>query len=78
MKGINTSELEQAQARCELALYAGNLGLWGWHVPSGKVVFNQRWCEMLGWTIDEIKQNVSSWSDRVHPNDWGIIPVTLI
>lgn len=78
MSNINASELEQANERLELALYGGNLGMWDWHMPSGKVIFNQRWCEMLGWRLDEVAEEASSWSDRVHPDDWAIINASLI
>jgi PAS domain S-box-containing protein len=63
--------------RMELALRGGDLGMWDWHVPSGTVVFNERWCTMLGYRLDEIKPHVESGRQRVHPDDWATINVAL-
>lgn len=70
--------LEQSQHRMELALNGGDLGLWDWDVPSGRVIFNQRWCEMLGYTLDEIDPDVASWKNLVHPDDWPLIDAPLL
>lgn len=55
--------------RLELALKGGNLGTWDWNIVTGEVVFNERWAEMLGYTLDEIKPHVSTWENMVHPDD---------
>ena len=35
--------LKNSEERLALALEGGSLGLWDWHIPSGRVVFNARW-----------------------------------
>ena len=71
--------LKQMQAyknwtqRYELAIFGADLGTWDWHIPSGAVVFNQRWAEMLGYAIDDIEPRVSSWEKLVHPNDLKLV-----
>jgi PAS domain S-box-containing protein len=61
--------LRQSKERFELALESADLGLWDWNVETGEVFFNQRWAEMLGYTLDEIVPHVSSWEHLVHPDD---------
>ncbi len=70
-------QLNENVLRLELALAGGNLGTWDWHMPSGKVIFNERWCEMMGYTLDEVEPAISSWEERVHPEDWGIINAAM-
>lgn len=69
--------LKNSEERLALALEGGSLGLWDWHIPSGRVVFNARWAEMVGYTLDEIKPDVSSWEAIVHPDDWPLIQAAL-
>lgn len=67
----------EAGQRTELALHGGDLGLWDWHIPSGRVIFNERWCSMLGYSCEAIQSSIESWSALVHPEDWPIINASL-
>ena len=57
------------QKRLDLAVSGTNLGLWDWNVQTGESVYNQQWAEMLGYTLEEIEPNASTWKRLVHPND---------
>jgi two-component system cell cycle sensor histidine kinase/response regulator CckA len=61
--------LRQSEERMELALHGADLGTWDWNVKTGEVVFNERWAEMLGYTLDEIEPHVRTWEVLVHPDD---------
>jgi PAS domain S-box-containing protein len=61
--------LWESQKRLDLAVSGTNLGLWDWNVQTGESVYNQQWAEMLGYTLEEIKPNASTWKRLVHPND---------
>ncbi|MFZ4539934.1 HDOD domain-containing protein, partial [Propionivibrio sp.] len=63
--------------RMELALRGGDLGFWDWDVPSGEVVFNERWCSMLGYRLEEIKPQVDSWNLLTHPDDQAAVKAAL-
>jgi PAS domain S-box-containing protein len=67
----------EADQRVRLALSGGDLGLWDWHIPSGQVVFNERWCAMLGYDLSEVEPHVDSWGGLVHPDDWPVIKAAL-
>ena len=62
-------KLENNRDRLELVLKGTRLGLWDWNPQTNEVVFDVRWCEMLGYSLDEIEFSVESWSSRVHPDD---------
>lgn len=79
---ISRAKLEQrlhdSEQRMALALSGAQLGLWDWHIPSGKVVFSELWAQMLGYRLDEIAPEKSSWEKRVHPDDWPDINAALL
>lgn len=63
------SRLRQSEERYELALSGADLAAWDWNIATGAVVFNARWAEMRGYRLDEVRPEVSSWIDGVHPDD---------
>jgi PAS domain S-box-containing protein len=62
-------EVKRSQERLNLALEAGNLGLWDWHIPTGVVHFGGNWASMLGYSPDDIESHVRAWEHLVHPDD---------
>ncbi len=62
--------LEESQQRMELALAGGDLGLWDWSVPNGKLVFNPRACAILGYQLNEVENGLGIWKKLTHPDDW--------
>ena len=62
-------ELQRSEQRLDLALKGSELGVWDWNVKTDEVKFNERWAEMLGYSIDEIEPEIDSWEERVHPDD---------
>jgi len=58
------------EKRMELALSGSELGTWDWHVPSGDVVLNERWCTMLGYRSRDIVPHMDTWKKMVHPDDY--------
>ncbi|MBD3392853.1 MAG: PAS domain S-box protein, partial [Chitinivibrionales bacterium] len=63
------SHLRETRQRMELALKGANLGTWDWNVRTGEVRFDERWAEMKGYRLDELKPHVSTWEDMVHSED---------
>src|SRR5262249_19554160 len=66
----HAAQLRESEERLERALRGSNLGTWDWNIKTGEVVFNSRWAEMRGFSIDEVRPHVDSWSSNVHPDDW--------
>ncbi len=61
--------LKESEERWQLALRGANDGIWDWNVETNEVFFSRRWKEMLGFSEDEINNNLEGWSKRVHPED---------
>ncbi|MCA9684919.1 MAG: PAS domain-containing protein, partial [Myxococcales bacterium] len=60
---------EQLIDRLNLALDGASLGIWDWDLRDNSVQFDRRWCEMLGLDVAEITMALSTWEERVHPDD---------
>ncbi len=47
-----------------------NVGTWEWNVQTGETIFNDRWAEIIGYTLDEISPvSIDTWMGFVHPDD---------
>jgi len=65
----NKEYLSQNQERYSLAMQASNDGLWDWDLKTNKILYSDRWKEMLGFNDDEISDTADEWLSRVHPED---------
>lgn len=63
--------------RMELALSGGELGSWDWHIPSGRVILNERWCSMLGYRAREVEPHIDTWKKLVHPDDYTQVVIDM-
>ena len=61
--------LRESQQQLALALEAGQLGFWDWHVPSGRVQFGGSWASMLGYELSEMEPDVRAWERLIHPDE---------
>ena len=47
-----------------------NLGTWEWNIQTGETVFNERWAQIIGYTLEEISPvSIETWTSFVHPED---------
>ncbi len=61
--------LVESKKRLDLALKGGDLGTWDWNIKTNEVTFDDRWAEMKGYKLDELKPHISTWESLVHPDD---------
>ena len=62
--------LEQEHRRLGNVIDGTNVGTWEWNVQTGEVIFNSRWAEMVGYTLDELAPiSIDTWKRLVHPED---------
>jgi PAS domain S-box-containing protein len=63
-------QLRESQMRLELALRGANLGTWDWYVQTGRTVFNERWAEIVGYSMAELEPvSIETWASLCHPED---------
>ncbi|WP_224242091.1 hybrid sensor histidine kinase/response regulator [Hyalangium gracile] len=61
--------LHEANRRLELAVSAGQLGLWDWDVTADKMYFSPIWKAQLGYEDNELPNTRDTWKDLMHPED---------
>jgi PAS domain S-box-containing protein len=50
-----------------------NVGTWEWNIQTGETVFNERWAEILGYTLEELLPvSIETWLKLAHPDDLKI------
>ncbi len=69
--------LRESEERFELALRGADLGLWDWDIVTGHVIFNRRWAEMLGYSVEEIEPSIKGWEKMLHQDDVLRVRATL-
>lgn len=69
--------LRQSRERLDMALQVAGLGMWDWYVQTGRVIFNERWAEISGHTLDELGAHSGVWETLVHPDDWPAVKAAL-
>ena len=63
-------ELLIEQQRLTNILEGTNVGTWEWNVQTGETVFNDRWADMIGCTLNEISPvSIETWMKFTHPDD---------
>jgi len=62
--------LSRERQRMADILRGTNVGTWEWNVQTGDVVFNERWAEMVGYTLEELAPiSIETWMGLTHPDD---------
>jgi PAS domain S-box-containing protein len=61
---------ESKNIRNELVIEGTRIGVWDWNIQTGETYFNERWAEIIGYTIDELQPyNIDTWIKYAHPED---------
>jgi two-component system CheB/CheR fusion protein len=61
--------LRESQQQLSLAIGAAALGIWDYDQKHGTMVWNSRWCEILGVQRSTEVGPLSCWYERVHDDD---------
>jgi len=61
------------QQRLESIIKGTNVGTWEWNVQTGETIFNDRWAEIVGYTLQELEPiSINTWKELTHPEDFKI------
>ncbi|MEY4615217.1 MAG: hypothetical protein RJB66_177 [Pseudomonadota bacterium] len=67
-KKLEKNLFEQTQ-KLQLVLDSSNFGTWDWNPQTNEVYYDRMWCDQLGLKLENVAQDISTWLDRVHPED---------
>jgi len=63
-------QLKNNEIRLQNIISGTNAGTWEWNIKTGETVFNERWAEIIGYTLDELEPvNIETWVKLAHPED---------
>ncbi len=74
---VTSRLLHDSEERMELALFGAELGTWDWDIPSGRINFNERWAQMLGYELDDLAFHFEIFEKLIHPKDKSATIATL-
>lgn len=67
---LDAERISASKRRLKAVIESMNIGTWEWHVQTGEVIYNERWAEILGRTLEEISPTtIETWLKYVHPDD---------
>ena len=66
-----THEYVNEKRRLADILKGTNVGTWEWNIQTGEIIFNERWAEILGYTLEKILPlSIETWIKFYHPDDF--------
>jgi len=65
--------IEQNEQRLTAVLDATHIATWEWNVQTGETTFNERWADIIGYTLDELQPvSINTWIQFAHPDDMAL------
>jgi PAS domain S-box-containing protein len=62
--------LRVERERLDGIIMGASVGTWEWNVQTGETIFNDRWAEIMGYTLKEISPvSIETWTRFTHPDD---------
>lgn len=66
-------QLAKSRTQLELALSGADLGTWDTDIASRRSIYDERYCAMLGYKVNEIEPSMDAWLNLVHPDDLAAV-----
>ena len=62
--------IKHQKDRLGYILEGTDVGTWEWNVQTGETILNERWANIIGYTLEEISPiSIKKWTIFVHPDD---------
>ncbi len=63
-------EITSQKERLSNIIEGTNVGTWEWNVQTGETIFNQKWAQIIGYTLEELEPiSIETWMEYTHPDD---------
>lgn len=64
------ANLKSEKNRLANIIESTNVGTWEWNIETGELIVNERWAQIVGYTINELMPiSIKTWETLAHPND---------
>ncbi len=62
--------LKNEHLRLQGIIEGTNVGTWEWNIQTGETIYNDRWGEIIGYSLEELSpSSITTWQNLAHPND---------
>ncbi|HAX74523.1 MAG TPA: hypothetical protein DCY88_01475, partial [Cyanobacteria bacterium UBA11372] len=61
--------LQESEEQRRLAVDLTHIGFWDWHIPTGKLIWNDNLFTLLGLVRATLEPTYEIWQERLHPED---------
>ena len=62
--------LQDERERLAGIIEGTNAGTWEWNVLTGETILNERWAEIIGYSLEELEPvSIQTWMRHTHPDD---------
>ncbi|XQU07657.1 PAS domain-containing protein [Halomonas sp. LY9] len=62
--------LRESERRARLVIEGTGVGTWQWNVQTGDTIFNERWAQIVGYSLEELgPTTIDTWLNFAHPDD---------
>jgi len=63
-------QINNQKERLANIVEGANVGTWEWNAQTGETVFNEKWAEIIGYSLEELTPiSIKTWVDHTHPDD---------
>lgn len=65
-----TQDLAMERARLSAIIEGTRVSTWEWNLQTGQTVFNEKWANIIGYTLAELQPvSITTWLRLTHPDD---------
>jgi PAS domain S-box-containing protein len=63
-------ELQKQKQQLADIIEGTNVGTWEWNIQTGKRIYDERWANIVGYTLEELALlGANPWKELIHPED---------
>ncbi|WP_222439232.1 PAS domain-containing protein [Echinicola salinicaeni] len=67
---VQSLKLTKEKEKLNNVINGTNVGTWEWNVQTGETICNERWAEMIGYTLEELSPiSIKTLEGFIHPDD---------
>ncbi len=67
------NQIELQKEQYELAIKGTNEGIWDWNLANNYLFMSDRWRQILGFELNELKNTIESFEENLHPDDKSMV-----